>query len=151
MNGRRQPPMPKPIPHVEGGPLNAVATNESGGAIEYLREHRPACHSDTGEALMKSADSLEGWLAFSPSFRQCLYVALITAGRIFAIGFGMRGVAYRLSPDQRQAALAAGASPADAIGPEWVAFLLFEPGRADPDLRAWTERAYARARAEDRA
>ncbi len=75
-------------------------------------------------------------------------MALITRGTVFAIGFGQRGVAYRLPPDLAAAALDAGAEPAQSIGPGWFALELFRAGGTGPDLGLWTRRAHAAVRGE---
>src|SRR5262245_31636324 len=108
---------------VEGGPLAAVAERQADeAAFRYLETQRPSCHSDTGERLLQSAARLEGCVAFSPSFGQCACVVLIARRTIFAIGFGMQGVAYRLAGDDIPTALRAGAEPASFLGAEWVTF-----------------------------
>jgi mannose-6-phosphate isomerase-like protein (cupin superfamily) len=98
---------------------------------------------------MEAAEKCGDWTAFSPSFGQCLYVALITRGRIFALGLGQRSACFRLPGALRETALATGAAPALEIGADWVGFSLFEAGRPAPDLPFWTLRAYAAAREPD--
>lgn len=133
---------------VEGVPLASVADARANGrAFEHLENQRPACHSDTGELLLGSAEPLADCLAFSPSFRALQYVALITRATIFAVGFGQRGVAYRLPTGLAAAALEAGARPCEWLGAGWFEFELFRRGGA-PDLGLWTLRAYSAARGE---
>jgi len=132
---------------VDGGDLEALLDPSANrDVVAYLSEHRPSCHSDTGSALMEAAEKCGDWIAFSPSFAQCRYVALITRGRLFALGRGQRSVCLRLPGALREAALAAGAAPAPEIGADWAAFALFEAERPAPDLPSWTLRAYAAAR-----
>ena len=132
---------------VEGGPLEALVTGDvDGGVLRYLDAHQPSCHSDTGEALLQSAAKCGDWLAYSPSFRSLRYVALITAGKIFALGLGQRAICYRLPETLRTVALRTGADAATEIGAEWVRFELFRPDWPAPDLPFWTLRAYAAAR-----
>jgi hypothetical protein len=134
--------------HVDGGDLaELVDPGVNAEVIAYLAEHRPSCHSDTGDALIRSAEKCGEWLAFSPSFGQCLYVALVTDRRIFALGIGQRSVLYRLPEELRSTALATGATDAAAIGANWVRFQLFRADWPTPDLAFWTLRAYAAARA----
>jgi quercetin dioxygenase-like cupin family protein len=136
---------------VDGGDLEAlVEAGANRDVLAYLAKHRPSCHSDTGSALMDAAAEKCGdWIAFSPSFFQCRYVALITRRRIFALGRGQRSACFRLPGALRETALATGATPAPEIGGDWAAFALFEAGRPAPDLPFWTLRAYAAARAAD--
>ena len=135
---------------MDGGDLEALL--EAGAnrdVLGYLAEHRPSCHSDTGSALMQAAEVCGEWIAFSPSFAQCRYVALITRRRIFALGLGQREACFRLPGALRETAQATGATPAPEIGADWARFFLFEAGRPEPDLRFWTLRAYAAAREPD--
>jgi mannose-6-phosphate isomerase-like protein (cupin superfamily) len=135
---------------VDGGDLEGlVEAGPNRDVLAYLAEHRPSCHSDTGSALMEAAEKCGDWTAFSPSFGQCLYVALITRGRIFALGLDQRSACFRLPGALRDTALATGATPALEIGADWVAFSLYEAGRPAPDLPFWTLRAYAAAREPD--
>jgi len=139
-----------PVPgdrYVDGGDLSALLDPGPNRDVErYLAEHRPSCHSDTGDALIQAAEKCGEWLAFSPSFRQCRYVALVTNRRVFALGVGQRTVCYRLPARLRSTALATGADSAAEIGAEWVRFELFRADWPAPDLRFWTSRAYAAAR-----
>ena len=132
---------------IDGGDLGAlVDAGANRDVLAYLAEHRPSCHSDTGSALLEAAAKCGDWIAFSPSFRQCRYVALITGRRIFALGRGQRSACFRLPEALRETALATGAALAPEVGAEWVDFSLFEAGRPAPDLPFWTLRAYAAAR-----
>ena len=135
---------------VDGGDLEALL--DAGGnrdVTAYLAEHRPSCHSDTGSALIEAAEKCGEWIAFSPSFAQCRFVALITSRRVFALGLGQRSACFRLPGALRETALATGASPAPELGADWVRFTLFEADRPALDLRFWTLRAYAAAREPD--
>src|SRR5215471_938717 len=97
--------------HVDGGDLvELVDATDNADVLAYLATHRPSCHSDVGEALLRSADRCGEWVAFSPSFRQCRYVALVTARVIFALGLGQRSVVYRAPEPLRAIALATGAT-----------------------------------------
>jgi hypothetical protein len=132
---------------VEGGNLASLidaAANQD--AASYLASHRPSCHSDTGDALLKSAAGCGDCIAYSPSFRACLFVALVTGRRIFALGVGQASILYRLPEPLRATALSTGAIAASEVGPEWVRFELFRPHWPRPDLGFWTLRAYAAAR-----
>jgi mannose-6-phosphate isomerase-like protein (cupin superfamily) len=135
---------------VEGGDIERlVEAGPNREVLAYLAVSRPSCHSDTGSALIEAAEKCGDWIAFSPSFGQCLYVALITRRRIFALGRGQRSACFRLPGALRRTALATGATPAPEIGTDWVSFALFEADRPAPDLPFWTLRAYAAAREPD--
>lgn len=98
-----------------------VARNED--VLEFVRRSNPFAHSDVGSLLLTLGESIPGARAYSPSFTQCAYVVLHTeAWQIFAIAFGQRGLAFRLAPESRDAALADGGVAARDIGPAWVAF-----------------------------
>jgi len=136
------------IPYSDGGNLDdLVAPEKNAEILGYLRRQRPSCHSDTGDALLRAAAGKCGeWLAYSPSFRQCLYVALITNRRIFALGIGQCSVCFRLPPKLHAIALQTGAECAAEIASGWVCFELFRPDWPTPDLSFWTLQAYAAAR-----
>ncbi len=132
---------------VSGGDLSAlVDTDSNSDVIEYLREHQPSCHDDTAEALLRAAEGCGEWVAYSPSFAQYRYVALVTNRRIFALGIGQRSVCYRLPQAFRTTAVQTGAAIAGEIGPDWIRFDLFRSEWPRPDLAFWTLRAYACAR-----
>ena len=135
---------------VESGDLEGlVEAGFNRDVLAYLAQHRPSCHSDTGSALIEAAEKCGDWIAFSPSFAQCRYVALVTRRRVFALGRGQRSACFRLPGALGRTALATGAVPAPEIGSDWVSFALFEADRPAPDLPFWTLRAYAAARKPD--
>jgi hypothetical protein len=132
---------------VDGGDLETLLDPGTNRRVTaYLAEARPSCHSDTGSALIEAAEKCGEWIAFSPSFAQCRYVALITRRRIFALGLGQRSACFRLAGALRKTALALGGSRAPELGRDWVSFSLFEVDRPAVDLPFWTLRAYAAAR-----
>jgi hypothetical protein len=133
--------------YVHGGDLVDLIDPASNSEVAaYLAEHRPSCHSDTGEALIRSAEQCGDWVAFSPSFHECRYVALVTNRTVFALGLGQRSVPYRLPHLLQATALATSAVDAPEIGSGWVRFELFRPDWPTLDLAFWTLRAYAAAR-----
>lgn len=132
---------------IDGGDLaERVDAERNRDALAYLAAHEPSCHSDTGEALMRAAEPCGEWIAYSPSFRQCRYVALVTNRRIFALGLGQRFVCYRLPETLRAVALRTGAVAASDVGGDWVRFELFRSGWPSVDLPFWTREAYRAAR-----
>jgi len=133
--------------YVDGGDVaHLVEADQNREIIKYLSEHRPSCHSDVGDALIRSAVKCGEWVAYSPSFRNCLYVALLTSRRIFALGLGQRLVCYRLPQKLYTIALQTGATEAPELGPDWVRFELFRADWPTPDLPFWTLGAYAAVR-----
>ena len=118
--------------------------------VAYLDGLRPSCHSDTGDALIRSAERCGAWVAFSPSFQQYRYVALVTDRLVFALGLGLSAIVYRLPPPMHAIALATGGVEASEIGSDWVRFELFRADWPPPDLLFWTLKAYAAARGQDR-
>jgi len=132
---------------VDGGDLeDLLDPGPNRQVLAYLAVFRPSCHSDTGSALVEAAEKCGEWIAFSPSFAQCGYLALITRRRIFALGLGQRSACFRLPRALRKTALASGASRAPELGTEWVSFSLFKADWPAVDLPFWTLRAYAAAR-----
>lgn len=140
--------MARDLRYLEGGELEPLVDSERNASVlAYLAGRRPSCHSDTGEALLDAAAGHAEALAFSPSFLQCLYVAVIAHRTIVALGLGMRSVCVRLPDGPHAAALAAGARPATELGDHWVRFELFDPDRPAPDLVRFTSAAIEAARA----
>ena len=135
--------------HVDGGDLAALVDAKSNAAVvAYLTKHQPSCHSDVGDALICSAEKCGEWIAFSPSFQQCRYVALVTNRRVFALGIGQRSVLYLVPASLRATALATGAMAHPEIGANWIGFALFRADWPTPDLAFWTLQAYAAATAD---
>ncbi len=133
--------------YIDGGDLGElIDASRNQDVAGYLAQHRPSCHSDTGDMLIRSAEKCGEWVAFSPSFQQCKYVALVTNGTVFALGLGQRFACYRIPGRLHATALAAGAVEAAEIGSHWVRFELFRADWPTPDLPFWALRAYAAAR-----
>ncbi|MDB5389586.1 MAG: hypothetical protein JWM11_5232 [Planctomycetaceae bacterium] len=115
--------------------------------LAFLERVRPSCHSDNGAVLLNAAiDKCGEWIAFSPSFKNYRYVALVTNRVVFALGIGQSSVYFRLPDRLHSTALATGAVPANEIGGKWVSIELFRSEWPDPDVPFWTLRAYSAAR-----
>jgi hypothetical protein len=129
-------------------PRFLVAGNED--VIEFIRRTNPFAHSDVGALLLELGKQIDGAIAYSPSYEQCAYVVLHTdATRIFAIAYGQRGLAFRLSPPSRELALADGGTAAHDVGTDWIAFDPWNPRVSRPAIRARLERWSARAFADN--
>jgi hypothetical protein len=116
--------------------------------LDFVRRVNPFAHSDVGSLLLDLGKRVEGAHAYSPSYAQCAYVVLHTEARkIVAIAFGQSGLAFRLPPVSRAAALEDGGGAATEIGPEWVLFNPWDPGvareRMDARLQRWCGEAFA--------
>ena len=124
-----------------------IPANEA--VLDFVCRGNSSAHSDVGSLLFDLAKVIPGAHAYCPLVSSFTYVVLHTdADRIYAIAFGMRGLAFRLAPSAYDAALADGARPADQIGAGWVEFDPFErcsTPRAADWLRVWGERALAHA------
>jgi len=128
-------------------PRFIVAGNED--VIEFIRRVNPFAHSDVGSLLLDLGKKLDGARAYSPSYKQYAYVVLHTdASRVFAIAYGQRGLAFRLSPSSYAAALADDGSPAEDIGRDWVKFDPWNPNVSTAELHARLERWSAQAFAD---
>lgn len=131
--------MARDLRYVEGGDLERLVDPERNASVlGYLARHQPSCHSDAGEALLDAAAGHVAALAFSPSFGQSRYVAVIAHHTIVALALGMRSVCVRLPDATRATALAAGAALAPELGDAWVRFELFDLHRPSPDLAGFT-------------
>jgi len=128
-------------------PRFIVAGNED--VIGFIRRVNPFAHSDVGSLLLDLGKKLDGAHAYSPSYKQYAYVVLHTdASRVFAIAYGQRGLAFRLSPSSYAAALADDGSPAEDIGCDWVKFDPWNPNVSTVELHARLERWSAQAFAD---
>jgi len=129
-------------------PRFLTADNED--VIEFVRQANPFAHSDVGSLLLDLGKTIDGAHAYSPSYKQYAYVVLHTdASRIFAIAYGQRGLAFRLSPSSHSAALADGGTVADNIGHDWIAFDPWNPNVSNATVQARLSRWSAQAFAEN--
>ena len=107
-------------------PRFSIGENED--VLNFIRVKNPSAHSDVGMELLSLRDEIPGVLAYSPSYASCAYVVLHTeASRIFAIAYGQREVAFRVGASEVANAMADGGTRSEDIGPNWVAFKLWEP------------------------
>jgi hypothetical protein len=119
---------------------------DNADVIEFIRRVNPFAHSDVGSLLLDLGKKLDGAQAYSPSYKQYAYVVLHTdASRVFAIAYGQRGLAFRLSQSSRDIALADDGTPADDIGRDWVKFDPWNPKVPRAELETRLERWSARA------
>ena len=125
------------------------AIDDNADVMEFIRRANPFAHSDVGSVLFELGKETAGAHAYCPVPAVCSYVVLHTdANRIFAIAFGMSGLAFRLALDDEAAALSDGGIRASDIGAGWMRF---EPwGResrtvTEARLRRWCARAHANA------
>ena len=133
---------------VEGGELRPLLTGTANDSVvAWLEAHRLSAHSDPAGDLLDAGRATCGdWIAFSPSFGSCRYVALITNGRIFSLAHGQQYVCFRLRGAEQAVALQSGGAAQPALGAGWVEFQLYRPTHPKVDLRFWTLRAYEAAR-----
>ena len=116
--------------------------------VAWLAAHRPSAHSDVGDALLRGADEVcSEWTAFSPSYRSCMYVALLTQRRAFALAWNMQTVSVCVADAQVAVALALGCRRHEELGTGWVQFEMWLGRTPRPDLLFWLRAAYAHARA----
>lgn len=125
------------------------AIDDNADVMEFIRRVNPFAHSDVGSVLFELGKEISGAHAYCPVPSVCSYVVLHTdANRIFAIAFGMSGLAFRLGSNDEMAALSDGGVRAADIGAGWMRF---EPWGSDSRavtegrLRRWCARAHANA------
>jgi len=120
--------------------------------VDFIRRMNPFAHSDVGSFLLDLGKKIDGARAYCPSYKQCAYVVLHTdAWRIFAIAYGQRGLAFRLSPTSHLAAIGDGGTTAGEIGSDWIAFDPWKSSVSTLQLRARLERWSAQAFADSSA
>jgi hypothetical protein len=128
-----------------------IAPNDD--VLAFVRRANPFAHSDVGGVLFALGREIDGAHAYCPSTASFAYVVLHTAShRIFAIAYGMRGLAFRLAPPSYAAALADGGTPRPEIGPDWLAFEPYAPtpAIASGRLLRWATQACLDATAAGR-
>ena len=120
-------------------------TPENAGAVEFIRKTNPFAHSDVGSVLFELRKTTPGAHAYCPVPSAYSYVVLHTeANRIFAIAFGMRGLAFRLAESDLPDALADSGVAAPEIGADWVRFEPWSRETVDVTrarLQEWCDRA----------
>lgn len=123
--------------------------DDNADVIEFIRRVNPFAHSDVGSVLFELARKTPGSRAYCPVPSVYSYVVLHTdSNRIFAIAFGMSGLAFRLASNDEVVALADGGARARDIGSSWIGFEPWgkEPRKVtDARLRRWCARAFANA------
>jgi hypothetical protein len=133
--------------HVEGTDLaTLVDARANRTVLAYLAKSALSCHSDLGEVLLEVAKRRCGeWTAYSPSFAEYRYLALVTNQRIFSLGIGMSSACFCV-PAMKAIALDTGCLAAPEIGRGWVRAEMFQSDRPKPDLDFWMLKAYVAAR-----
>ena len=123
---------------------------DNADVIEFIRRVNPFAHSDVGSMLFDLGKEIPGAHAYCPVPSVYSYVVLHTdENRIFAIVFDMRGLAFRLAPQDEAPALSDGGIQAPEIGDGWIRF---EPWAREAEtltharLVRWCERACELAR-----
>lgn len=115
--------------------------------VEYIRLHNPFTHSDIGSESIRLGKRLSGARHYCPDFKACTYVVPHTErDLIFAIGLGMKHLAFRVPPDVFSEALTDGTAEQAEIGADWLCCAPFAPGGATAAVRTrlerWSEAAY---------
>jgi hypothetical protein len=114
-----------------------LLVDDNAAARRFLSA-RPSAHSDVVEVLERAVARCPGVQLFCPEPASFAYVAAYRADRrIFAVAFGMRGVACRVGPERAVEALAAGAAREPALGADWVVI-----DALAGTVEAWVEAAY---------
>jgi len=129
-----------PLPAELTGDRNRRVLDYLGGA---------SAHSDVAEALQVAVAPLGAASVYCPNPAEYRYIAVFSNQTVFAVACGMNTVAFRLSPDMAARALATGGVPMEAIGPDWVSFMLFRSDWPEVDMRFWARAAYVFAREGD--
>ena len=97
--------------------------DDNADVIDFIRRVNPFAHSDVGSMLFEIGGHVSGAHAYCPVPAVYSYVALHTgADRIFAIAYGMRGLAFRLEASDEATALSDGGVLAPDIGAGWTRF-----------------------------
>ena len=136
----------KPDPHIaEGGDVRLhISGNAQATLLRWLEEQRPSAHSDVGSDLLSAVRAEGGdFLAYSPSFGDCRYIAIIRARRVCALAHGQKTACFCVRPTDQAAAIALGGRARPDLGEGWISFELYFRTQPTPDLRAWLRASYA--------
>ena len=124
-------------------------TDDNADVVEFIRKANPFAHSDVGSVLFELGKTTAGALAYCPVPSVYSYVVLHTdRNRIFAIAFGMRGLAFRLAESELSEAAGDSGVAAGEVGHDWMRF---EPWTREAReivhsrLQKWCDRACAAA------
>lgn len=99
------------------------AIEDNAEVMEFIRRVNPFAHSDVGGVLFELGKETIGAHAYCPVPSVYSYVVLHTAAdRIFAIAFGMSGLAFKLADENDEAARLDGGTPAPELGAGWMRF-----------------------------
>jgi len=118
---------------------------ENRAVVDFIRRTNPSAHDDVLSSLIRSAAGLNvKW--YLPDPRGHSYAVLHTeTNRIYAVVFGMSGLAYRLPRNLVTQAVADGGVVCAEIGEGWVRFEPWTAGEAipvtDARLKRWCKAA----------
>lgn len=123
---------------------NELLTDANRPVLAHVKEM--SAHSDIADALAVAVKSLGDIQLFCPDREHCRYVLVSTKGVIFGFAIGAHTIAFRLDDRLKSRALATGAEPYPACGPDWVSFIPFRDDWPRVDLAFWALKAYVYAR-----
>jgi hypothetical protein len=113
-------------------------------ALAYLGDS--SAHSDLTESLLRAIEPLGAVESYCPDASEYRYLVVSVGNVIFGLAAGMNTVAFRLSHNFCQRAIATGGITIPALGDAWVGFILFRNDWPAVDLRFWAQKAYVHAR-----
>ena len=134
-----------PDTHIaEGGDIRPHLTGDAQESLlRWLEEHQPSAHSDVGNDLLSAVRAEGGeWLAFSPSWGSCRYVAIVRSGQVCALAHGQQTACFRVRAEAQADAIALGGRIRPELGEGWLSFEMYFRTKPAPDLRAWMRAAY---------
>lgn len=118
---------------------------ENRAVVDFIRRTNPSAHDDVLSSLIRSAASLGATWYLPDPYGHSYAVLHTETSRIFAIVFGMRGLAYRLPRNLVAQAVADGGEVCSEIGEGWVRFEPWSAGEAipvsDARLKRWCKAA----------
>lgn len=129
-------------------PLEAkfrIAENED--VLAFIERENPSAHDNVASVLTDSANGLPDVQWYCPDVHAYAYMVLHTRdNRIFALAFGMNGLAYRVPPKMIPEALANCGSACSDIGADWVLIAPWPQGGAPqaaaPNHKLWCKIAH---------
>jgi hypothetical protein len=115
--------------------------------LAFITRTNPSAHSDISSALTDATESLPDVRQYCPDKHAYAYWALHTGDcRIFALAFGMSGLAYRVPFATISVATADGTGRRSEIGADWIEITPWPTGMtseaAASNLRRWCKIAH---------
>ena len=118
---------------------------ENRAVVDFIRRTNPSAHDDVLSSLIRSAVGLGAKWYLPDPYGHSYAVLHTETNRIYAVAFGVSGLAYRLPRNLVPQAVADGGEVCAEIGEGWVRFEPWRVGEpavvTDARLKRWCKAA----------